>query len=247
MTIQQFIELFIMPPGLIILILFFAFIYRKQFISKFLVLTALATLYGLSTSFIAEKLTNQVDTYPILNIEQAKLAQVIVVLTAGSRYAPEFKAFVSGKNGLVRARYAALLHNLTKLPLLVTGGNANKKLNKPSEAKTLEVSLYNLGVKTKFLEENSKNTFESASNTFAILKENNINKIILVTNASHMKRSVKEFERYGLEVLAAPTLKPIFKKDWTKFMPYSKYLSKSKVALHEIIGQYWYQIKHKFQ
>jgi len=51
----------------------------------------------------------------------------------------------------------------------------------------------------------SRNTYESAIACKKILEEKGIHRIILVTSAVHMPRSVSLFLHQGLEVIPAPT------------------------------------------
>lgn len=54
-------------------------------------------------------------------------------------------------------------------------------------------------------ETESRDTFENAGNTQNLLKENGLERCLLVTSAFHMPRSVGLFRKLGLEVLPWPT------------------------------------------
>ena len=54
-------------------------------------------------------------------------------------------------------------------------------------------------------EEDSRDTFENAGNTQALLKENGLSDCLLITSAFHMPRSVGLFRKLGLDVLPWPT------------------------------------------
>jgi uncharacterized SAM-binding protein YcdF (DUF218 family) len=54
-------------------------------------------------------------------------------------------------------------------------------------------------------ETQSRDTFENAGNTEGLLKENGLERCLLVTSAFHMPRSVGLFRKLGLEVLPWPT------------------------------------------
>ena len=54
-------------------------------------------------------------------------------------------------------------------------------------------------------EEDSRDTFENAGNTQALLKENGLSGCLLITSAFHMPRSVGLFRKLGLDVLPWPT------------------------------------------
>jgi uncharacterized SAM-binding protein YcdF (DUF218 family) len=54
-------------------------------------------------------------------------------------------------------------------------------------------------------EPRSLNTYQNALYTKTILDEKGLNRILLVTSAFHMPRSVAIFEKLGFEVIPAPT------------------------------------------
>jgi uncharacterized SAM-binding protein YcdF (DUF218 family) len=49
------------------------------------------------------------------------------------------------------------------------------------------------------------NTYENAVNVRKILESRGIKKVLLVTSAMHTPRSLKIFQRQGVEVIPAPT------------------------------------------
>jgi uncharacterized SAM-binding protein YcdF (DUF218 family) len=51
----------------------------------------------------------------------------------------------------------------------------------------------------------SLNTYQNAVNVRAILKQRGIRKVLLVTSAMHMPRSLRIFQRQGIEAIPAPT------------------------------------------
>ena len=241
---EKVIELFIMPVGLVIIGLFIALIVKSNIKSRVFIFVSLSFLYFASMPWTAMKLNQFVDIYPVLDLNQKLDAKAIVVLTAGIHYAPEFKSYVSSENSLIRARYTDLVANVIKLPVLVSGGNADKEKNRPSEAFVVARFISFLNTKPKYLDEKSSNTYESAINTAKKLKELKIKNIILITSATHMKRSMAEFVKQGLTVTAAPTNKITTVTEWQKFLPSA--LGKTTSIFHEIIGLWWYQIKSFF-
>lgn len=54
-------------------------------------------------------------------------------------------------------------------------------------------------------EAGSRDTFENAGNTQALLQQNNLERCLLVTSAFHMPRSVGLFRKLGIDVLPWPT------------------------------------------
>ena len=73
-----------------------------------------------------------------------------------------------------------------------------------------------------------------------------IEKIYLVTSATHMRRSVAAFEATGLTVVAAPTNLPSpMGPTFGDFMPRAKALFDSSTALYEWFGMAWYQLAYE--
>ena len=76
-----------------------------------------------------------------------------------------------------------------------------------SPAEDMAVLLEMMGVprQAMMFEDQSRNTAESAHAAWEFLSAQNIRRIILVTSAEHMPRSVALFEKEGFEVVPAPT------------------------------------------
>ncbi len=69
-----------------------------------------------------------------------------------------------------------------------------------------------------WFEPDSRNTYESAVSCKTILQAKGIHRIILVTSASHMPRSVGLFEHQGFEVIPAPTDFVVTRLTWDEFV-----------------------------
>ena len=86
----------------------------------------------------------------------------------------------------------------------------------------------------------SRNTYDNAVYSAQILKSRGMRRILLVTSAYHMRRSVALFEAQGLEVVPAATDYQILVVSETlpPWLPLVGNLSRTTTALHEIVG-YW--------
>ncbi len=250
--ITRIIENLILPPGLNIMMVFLGLVLVRRFYRTgvLLVMFSFFTLIILSMPITAQLLNYpNKDIHAITDAALTKTKAKAIIVLGGGRYsnAPEFKRDTVSNATLVRIRYGAYLHRKSKLPLLVTGGNVynDKGL---SEAKLMQQSLKNdFNVTTKWLEEKSKNTKENAQFSFELLKSHNISNIILVTDASHIKRSETIFKQVGFTVTTAPlnfdtTYKnsPII----LSFIPQADGLRKSQSVLREYLGQLWYWLRY---
>jgi uncharacterized SAM-binding protein YcdF (DUF218 family) len=64
----------------------------------------------------------------------------------------------------------------------------------------------------------SHNTHEDALFSAKILKEKNVQRILLVTSAWHMPRAVKQFQAQGLDVIPLPTDYNVTQKGWDQML-----------------------------
>jgi uncharacterized SAM-binding protein YcdF (DUF218 family) len=132
---------------------------------------------------------------------------------------------------LERLSYGAYVAKQTGLPVLVTGHSV--------EARAMHDSLQrNFGVETRWVDDQAYDTFQNARNSAQLLKTDGVRRIILVTHATHMRRSVHEFTDAGLDVVPAPAgilEEPDFGP--LGLVPDPDALHRSQMALYELIGE----------
>jgi uncharacterized SAM-binding protein YcdF (DUF218 family) len=108
-----------------------------------------------------------------------------------------------------RVLHGARLYLAGKAPLLVLSGGRITwgQSQGRSEAEDMAELALALGVPATavLIEPDSLNTFENAANTKALLAQRNIDRILLVTSAMHMPRSLAIFKKQGFSVTPAPT------------------------------------------
>jgi uncharacterized SAM-binding protein YcdF (DUF218 family) len=96
----------------------------------------------------------------------------------------------------------------------------------------------------KWIEDRSTTTAENAARSFAILQPTGHTRIALVTSASHMPRAERAFRKAGFDVIPAPTAYSSRREsklaDW---LPSAEGLYATRVALWELLGMMWYQLK----
>ena len=102
----------------------------------------------------------------------------------------------------------------------------------PSNAKVMRDRAINAGIPSGdiLIDEYSRNTTENAKNSSEIFKDNNIEKVILVTSGYHQRRASLEFNQKSpnVMVLNAPVLSD---KNWGFFWwlnPYNWWLASSE-------------------
>jgi uncharacterized SAM-binding protein YcdF (DUF218 family) len=144
-------------------------------------------------------------------------AQAIVVLGGGTE-SPETPRPITEVNGAGdRVLYAAWLYQQGKAPvILASGGSLDWELHQTTSAQNMEALLKLIGVPAEAIwtQPESRNTYEDALYSARLLKEEGIRRILLVTSASHMPRSVRLFQAQGLEVVPAPVDFHVTDADW---------------------------------
>lgn len=240
-----------LPPGgpLLLIVVGLLVLCRFRRLGVAMILTGATVLTALSLPVTAMLLRGGVEIHP--PITEAELshggAEAIVIL-GGWRYvgAREYGGQdVVNLATLGRLRYGARLHRASGLPMLVSGGRPWGEA--VSEATLMAESLHeDFRIRPRWLEGRSRDTFENARFSAEILKGEGIRRVVLVTHATHMARSVEAFERAGLEVLAAPTLfaGDIGESEWRDWLPSPKALGESRDVLHELLGRIWYRVAH---
>ena len=116
----------------------------------------------------------------------------------------------------------------------------------PTEAAVMrEVLARDFGVDARWLEDESRNTVENAEFSARILLPQKVSRIILVTSAFHMRRSLLAFERAGFVVLPAP-VNPISSppvRRWGDYIPNAPALLRSYYAFNEMGGILYAQLR----
>lgn len=180
-----------------------------------------------------------------LNINNVPHADAIVVLTAGrTRNTPEYNGeFQPDALALVRLRYAAHLHQKTKLPILIAGGSTQFPSDLEPLSLTMQRGLANdFGIQAKWVETISHNTYTSARHSKEILASAGIESIVLVTDAAHMYRAALAFRKFNFTVIEGPThFSHRSEISFYSFLPSSGALWRSSYALYQWLGIIWYR------
>lgn len=130
------------------------------------------------------------------------------------------------------------------LVVIISGGGAQGFV---SEAEMMVGFVEALGVPLKdiLLEPKSRNTYQNGVNTLLILKEQNLDRVLLVTSAYHMKRAAAVFHSLGVSVVPAVTDFQVVEKeslliDW---LPTADALQMTTGAMKEYVGWLYYSLR----
>lgn len=236
---------FLLPPGIFILAMvllgFYLFKIKKDKKSAIAIFSVAFMLYITSIHAFAGVLMRNLESsyYPPKDFKAD--AGAIVVLGGGATPdTPNIgsKGHLSGTS-ISRLVTAVKIHNRTNLPVIVTGGKVF--CDSGNEADIARRQLLELGIKPRdiIVENQSRTTQENAIYTSRILKNMDVKKVILVTSAYHMKRSVFCFKKTGIGTIPFPTdysMSIKAKLHFNLFAPSYGGLSTTGVALHEYLG-----------
>ncbi len=244
-----FLKALVLPPMINFLLIIVGFLINRKYTvaGRICIATGILLLALFSLTPVSHFLLKGLDRYPELSLPVALAGQqAIVVLSGGAEYhALEFGRAVDSASSLQRSHYAAFLHRQTNLPVLVTGGLVEN--TNISEAAAMAASLLeSFQVKDIWLEEKALNTAQNAFYSSELLRARNINSIFLVTHAVHMPRAMLMFQKQGMVVTPAPTMRPD-ELDFTRpevFVPTANALHDSATALHEYLGMLWYSLRY---
>lgn len=248
--LTNLIASFFLPPinGALPAFLGLALVGRKPRLGRVLIFLGLLVVVLESLPIVAKILLVPLEyRYPTLLPEAVGEveADAVVILGAG-RYSmgPEFGGSDDVRGlALERLRYGALVARKSGLPVLVTGGTVIE--GEAAEGELMRESLSrDFGVDVRWLEDASLNTRGNARLSAKILLPQNVRRIILVTHAFHMPRSVREFERAGFTVIPAPLgyLSERGESILIDYLPRYTTTRDTGYALHEWIGLLWYSL-----
>jgi uncharacterized SAM-binding protein YcdF (DUF218 family) len=235
LRLKTLLKIVVLPPaGLLLLAIVGVFlIKRRPALARACLILGLGSLWLLSTPVVSGALTSLAEHYPPLDLRSTAGAQAIVILGGGGQraFAPEYGGPAADPYLLERLSYGAYIARKTDLPILVTGFRIEASAMR-------DTLLRNFDINARWVDDQAYDTFENARNSVRLLKADGINRIILVTHATHMWRSVHEFTAAGIEVVPAPAgILDRGYSDITSYLPSSEALLRACFAINELLGE----------
>jgi uncharacterized SAM-binding protein YcdF (DUF218 family) len=231
------VKALLLPPGCIILALIVAALACKRAprSARITLWSAIAALYLASTPFLSSRALDALALPPAATASANPAA--IVVLGGDVR---DTAPAVVGPLTLERLRRAAALHRSTGQPLLVTGGRVP-----PSDAPVAELMAEALqsdfGVPVRWRETLSRNTWQNAVQSSALLRSEGIDSVYLVTQPWHLRRARYSFHAQGVDIVPVPASPPSTRRvQPSGLLPSAAALHGTYYALHEALGLIWY-------
>lgn len=186
--------------------------------------------------------------YPPLS-QRPETAEAIVVLGGGKRLpdATRHRARLA-EDSMIRCEYAAELYRQGRpCPVLVTGGVLDPDRKGPSVAELMRDFLVHSGVAQEnvVVEDQAQSTYENALYCKKLLTQHGIESPLLVTDATHMCRARRCFEKQGIAVICAPCRHRATELAFLPgdFLPSSTAVSALDVVAHEYLGLAWYWLR----
>jgi uncharacterized SAM-binding protein YcdF (DUF218 family) len=256
--LSKFLPLWIYPLGLAILLLILGVaLARRPRLLKTCVVLALIVLWLGGNSWVSKSLRRGLE-WQYLPPQEIPNAEVIVLLGGGteSQEYPRQTAEVNGAGD--RVIYTTWLYKQGKAPhILLSSGRIDWLVTDDSPTRDMAELLQIMGVPEQalWMEGTSRNTYENAVNSRQILEEKGIHRIILVTSAMHMPRSVGLFRKQGFEVIPAPADFSVTQVGWAQlwspnlatqifnFLPSADNLAATTLSLKEYIGYFIYRLR----
>ncbi|MBD2495036.1 YdcF family protein [Nostoc sp. FACHB-280] len=256
--LSKLLPLFFYPLGLasISLVVALITIRKKPRIATGAIALALILLLFCSNAWVAKALVRSLEWQNIPSQEMPN-AEAIVVLGGATKSAFFPRPGVDLSEQGDRVIYAAQLYRQNKAPFIIlSGGRIDWRGSGEAESTDMASILTSIGIPASAIieEPSSLNTYQNAVNVKQILQSRGIKKILLVTSAMHMPRSLKIFQRQGINAIPAPTdflvtqgelqeLVSTPKAALLNLLPDTDNLHQFTSALKEYIGSFIYRLR----
>ncbi|MDJ0674483.1 MAG: YdcF family protein [Calothrix sp. MO_167.B42] len=256
--LSKLLPLLFYPLGLacISLIVALVMLGRRPRIAAFCITFSLVLLLVSSNGWVSKFFVRSLEWQ---NIPPAELptAEAMVVLGGATKSAFPPRPGVDLSEQGDRVIYAAQLYRQQKAPLIIlSGGRIDWRGGGTAESTDMAAILTSLGIpKQAIIEEpNSLNTYQNAVNVSKIIEAKGIKKVLLITSAMHMPRSLLIFKKQGMDVIPAPTdflvsegeiqeLGNTPKAAILNLMPNTDNLHQFTITLKEYLGMLIYRLR----
>jgi uncharacterized SAM-binding protein YcdF (DUF218 family) len=176
-------------------------------------------------------------------------AQAIVVLGGGgvTYRSHDREVNVLSDAGILRALESAHLYHQMQEPWVIVSGGINQRAGLLTpESEALQALLVQEGVPQEriLVDATSHNTYEQAINLRPLLEAHDIERFLLVTSQTHMRRSMATFRAQALDPVpwSAPQHAEGFMDAHIDILPNSEALNASRMAMREIMALTFYAL-----
>jgi len=257
--INRLVFLLINPSAIAValLVLGWIFLHRSRLLSRTAYVLAAIWIYAWTTTPLQRWLGSSLEGFcPPVLAEASPTADAIVVLGGGMDSAPGVLPYPELQFAADRAWHGARLWLAGRAPVVVTSGAGSKDsdavfinaLGVPSEKILVDNDSRNTEENAKFVARMIDDIRKAAGRTDAGRKP----RVLLVTSAWHMRRSVLMYMRYapGFEIVPVGsdyefTLLKAHPMEFRDFLPSVDCLYRSNVLWKELLGYWGYRLLRK--
>ena len=243
--LKKVISSLLLLPGILVVLLILLSAFAKKGLRLALICLA-AILYFFSISPGSRLVLGALENaYPVPPLSMVQRCDAFVVLGGGiNDLAPD----ISGEglptgDALSRLIAGTRLYRQARKPIIISGGAI---YGRKTEAEVAEKVLLSLGVdKADIIREGqSRDTYENALYVKDICQKKGFNRILLITSAYHMKRSVMLFRTFSMETVPFPVnhLTSPSKRTPLDFLPDAGNLLAVSLGLREYLGILFYKL-----
>ena len=231
----------LLPVGLTILLLAAAILFKRI---RFVVAALLVVGVG-SMPIVSDALVGVLESrYPRLTVAECPPAEAVVVLGGTVVDWTEGQSRVEWSSAVDRFEQGVALVEKGRAPLLVlSGGRLDWLEGEPWEGDALRQAAIRRGVKAESIRV-IRGVAVTADEARAV-RELGMERVILVTSAFHMPRSVFLFKRAGVDVVPFPAdyqTRSRFRFDPLSLVPQAAGLEKTELAVKEFYGLLYYRL-----
>lgn len=245
----------IFPPGLfllLIVLIYFLLVLKKKKIAHLSIFFFFISFYLLSTwpgeYLLVRTLEDDYSPYSFEQLSKEEIGDTVIVILSGGMIlgspAAGDEGAEIGETTLARLYGGYRIYQKLGCDILLSGGNSPGRSNELPIAKVMQEVLLSWGIDKEkiIIEDLSKTTLENAKYSLKKLEEEGYQRIILVTSALHMRRSVRCFTEGEIKIIPAPVNYILGKEPLNilDFLPNAGALSNNFYAIHEWIGLVYY-------
>lgn len=230
MILQQIILPSVFIPIIILIGIVFVFSSKKYKLGRILLIIGLALYYIFSITPTVDLLLKPLEQ-EYSTVSDIQKADKIALLLGGR------------ESDVLRSSEVLRIAHLTDHTTQIIISGTDSQNPNSGEALAVRNFFINRGVPKDniIIEGNSRNTKENVKNIYDIVGDEHF---FLVTSAYHMKRAMLEFEKLGANPIPAPIdFKSVGEYGILSYIPNSKNLRNSDLAIHEYFGIIFYNMK----
>jgi uncharacterized SAM-binding protein YcdF (DUF218 family) len=204
--VKEFLEFLLLPPANLPMLAVAGLIVRRRFRrpGEWLTAASCVLLLLMAMPFFGGTLLVSLEQGLPSDVPAGSKPGAIVMLTGDiERFAGDNPGFSPGRLTLDRERACSTVFRRVQLPVLVAGGILRPG-DPPIAAVTAQSLRDDFQIPVRWMETRSRDTWENAEYSAAILRANGIGSVYLVTHAWHMRRALLAFHHFGIHVIPAP-------------------------------------------